>query len=248
MVNKKAIIMATFVPSKYHIWVGVDIFNKIFEHFRDYDLYIGDNNSCVEWIEILEAYKNVFNLKYSITPQDKIIDSDASAFQTALALYKEESRNHDLVWFIHTKGVTSDSHAFRKELFNVFFKQKEEIETIMDNHIQLGLFSPYMYQIKGHDNYIENNLRCILKGDKFKDNINTNWSCFYAWYVMKGSILKEFLIDVDESFFQENLLTLGLEQKFDRYFFERDFPAIIEKYGFKFYEDKEYSWLKKFSK
>ncbi len=244
--NKSAIIFASYIPNRESLWVGIDILNKLVECFIDHDIYVGVNNSCPEWIKCLEVFKSILSIKYCETPGDKLIDSDASAFQTALGLYKEDNVEHNLVWFIHSKGVTSDCHEFRKELYNVFFEQRTQIESFFAHHPTLGLFSPYMHHIVHAPNYIEHNLRTILVGDEYKTC--SNWSCFYAWYVIRGSIVNKFVKEVNPSFFERHLLTLGVEQKFDRYFFERDFPMIVEKFGYGWVHDPEYSWLKKYSK
>ncbi len=227
---KTSVILASYIPTPDRLYVGMEILDKLVEYFSDSKIYVGINPSTPFWTELLDSYKEKLDIKYKVTKEDKLINSDASAFQTALKLYRFESdMNDDLVWFIHTKGVTSNCNEFRTELFNLFLKPRMDIEKLFENN-KFGVFNPFMYKINGHDNYIENNLRTILIGDNFK--INTNLSCLYTWYTMRGSILKDFLNDVDNSFFEKNLITLGVEQNFDRYFFERDFPMIAEKYGY----------------
>lgn len=248
---KKAFILSSYIPTDDIIWVGKEYLDMLVKNFQDYDIYIGVNPSTPEWVKTIEEYSKKINITYGITKDNLVIDSDASAFQTALSLVKQKNIKYELVWFGHTKGVTSNKHDFRHVIYKIFLDKKNIIEDLFEQNKDLGLFSPYMYKIKGKkwDNYINNNLRCILKGDY--EN-NTNKSCYYTHYVLRGEPLYRFLNEVDEAFFNSNLLTLGVEQKFDRYFFERDFPMIIEKYGYGSYPepikdgDDDFEWVKKY--
>lgn len=240
---KSAVIFASFVPDREKLFIAKEMLDKVIEHFSDCDLFIGVNPSCIEWIELIEEYKKKINLYYKITENDKIINSDASAYQTALSLYKEKNLNHDLIWFAHTKGVTSGS-PLRYSVYKIFFNKRNEIETLFKEKNNLGLFMPWMIrQLPKNRDYVENNLKHILVGDKFKKC--SDLTGHYTFYTIRGEIINQFLIDVEPDFFNKNLLSLGVEQKFDAYFFERDFPMIIEKYGYESYPN-DHSWAIKY--
>jgi len=238
-----AVIFASFVPNKSRVHIGKEILDKIIECFGDCDLFVGVNPSCIEWIELLESYKEKINIFYKITEDNKVINSDASAYQTALSLYKEKNLTHDLLWFAHTKGITSNS-PLRYSVYKIFFEKRNEIENLFKENTNLGLFMPWMIrQLPKNKNYVENNLKHILIGDKFKKC--SDLTGHYTFYVIKGEVMKNFMNDVIPDFFEKNLLTLGVEQKFDMYFFERDFPMIVEKYGYETYPN-DHSWALKY--
>ena len=51
---KKAVIFASYIPTKDKLYIGeefLDLFDKL---YSDYDLYVGVNPSCEEWIKLLE--------------------------------------------------------------------------------------------------------------------------------------------------------------------------------------------------
>lgn len=240
---KSAVIFATYIPTEDKIPIGIEMLDKIYEHYSDCDIFIGINQSCQKWIDTIESYRNKLNIFYQITETDKIIKSDASAYQTALNLYKKTGLEHDLLWFMHTKGVTSGS-TLRSSVYKIFHSKRKEIENLFKEDNDLGLFMPWMIkQLPKNKEYVENNLKHILIGEKFKKC--SDLTGHYTFYTIKGSIIKNFLKDVVSDFFDKNLLTLGVEQKFDIYFFERDFPMIIEKYGYKSYPNDQ-SWALKY--
>ncbi|HEY5477375.1 MAG TPA: hypothetical protein VIK11_11765 [Tepidiformaceae bacterium] len=51
----------------------------------------------------------------------------------------------------------------------------------------------------------------------------------HAFYVLRGSIVKQFLDGCTEEFFAKNFVS---ELGFDRYFFERDFSRLADKFGY----------------
>jgi len=240
---KSSVIFASYIPTTNELLVGIEMLDKMCQYFSDCDIFIGVNPSCPEWIGVIESYSDRLNIKYRITESDKVIKSDASAYQTALSLYKDTNTEHDLVWFMHTKGVTSDS-TLRPSVYKVFHSKRTSIEYMFKENEQLGLFMPWMIrQLPKNKDYVENNLKHILVGDKFKRC--SDLTGHYTFYTIKGSIIKNFLNDVVPEFFTENLLTLGVEHKFDIYFFERDFPMIIEKYNHTSYPN-DHSWIQKY--
>jgi len=240
---KSAVIFATYIPTKDKISIGVEMLDKICKYYSDCDIFIGINPSCPEWVETIESYKDRLNIFYQTVDVDKIIKSDASAYQTALILYKKIGLEHNLVWFMHTKGVTSNSNL-RNSVYKIFHSKRKDIEYLFENNEKLGLFMPWMIrQAPKNKDYVENNLKHILIGDKFKRC--SDLTGHYTFYTIKGSIIKNFLNDVVPEFFNKNLLSLGVEQKFDEYFFERDFPMIIEKYDYVSYPN-DHSWALKY--
>jgi hypothetical protein len=225
---KGCIIFASHIPSKDKISVGKEFLDKFLESFKNYDLYIGVNNSCPEWIDVLNDYSNKLKINYEITPKELLIDSDVSAFQTALRILKNSSKKYDIYWFGHTKGVTSNSHDFRKEVFNIFWDKKESIEkNMVDNKI--SIYTPYIGITA--ENYLNTTLPLIIYG---KPNIN-NLASYYTFWVNDGQVINYFIDNCNPKFFTEKITSFErlIKDKYgdtlDRYFFERDFPMIYQK-------------------
>lgn len=103
---RPGIILASYPVSQHALDIGRR-FIRIYEtYFPEAVLYIGINSAPLmnEWAEIFQA--SSLEVYYDITPRDLEICSDASAYQTALRLYKEKGIEHNLVWFNHFKSVT----------------------------------------------------------------------------------------------------------------------------------------------
>jgi len=232
---KIAIVLASYIPSPDKLLVGSEIIDHIAKNFISYDLFVGCNPSTPEWYYLLEKYSKNISLKWAITPTDNVIDSDASAYQTALKLLKDRSKQieYDYVWFIHTKGSTSNQHEFRKELCHHFLEKPYDTIRKFDLDSNIGLIGNWLrfqHEITGHSS------SCISLVNKTINQILPTRSSYdffgiyplYSWYIFKGEIIKSFIDDAQDNFFTENLLS---EYDADRYFFERDFPSIVNKYG-----------------
>ena len=101
--NKFAVILASHIPSLDKLWVGEEILSKIKNDLPNADIFVGINpsNCTNSWVELVKKYTNNFK----ITNVDLAVGSDASAYQTALSLYKESNKDYDLVWFLHTQAI-----------------------------------------------------------------------------------------------------------------------------------------------
>ena len=242
---KQAVIFATYIPTPDKLFIGIEMLDRLVLQFSDCDIYIGINPSCDEWVNVIESYRDRLNIFYEKTEPNFIIKSDASAYQTALKLYKKIGYTHELVWFMHTKGVTSGS-TLRPSVYRLLHDKRNVIEQMFNEDQNLGLFMPWMIrQLPKNKGYVENNLKHLLIGDQYKKC--SDLTGHYTFYVIRGNIFTNFLNEVISDFFEKNLLTLGIEQKFDLYFFERDFPMIIEKYGYTSYPN-DHSWALKYEK
>lgn len=227
----KCIVFTTYIPTEDKIWIGLEFLDKFVEKFKDYDIYIGDSNSCEEWLEVLEGYKKDLNINYRVVPNH--LDSGygvVGAFQTALTLLKESGKKYDFCWFGHTKGVSSGSHNFRKQVFEDFWDIRETVEYKMTKE-DFIMYSPYITLTDSV--WLNGTLPLFLDGPD-----NDSLSSLYAFWVHKGEVIEKFLEVVNPLFFNKNILEMDRlnyenchpeHPKIDRYFFERDFPMIYQK-------------------
>jgi hypothetical protein len=219
------ILFASHIPNPSRLYVGSESLDKFVESFSDYDIYVGVNNSCNEWIETLESYKDKLNIFYEITPNELLDTSGGAAYQTTIRMVRESGKKYDMYWFGHTKGATSSSDDFRDDMFNIFWNKKDEIEsTMVDSDI--SLYTPYLI-IERLENYVENNLSPLLKSD----NIVNELCSVYSFWVLSGNVMNYFIENCPNYFFNTNLLSMKGSNgvNYNRYFFETEFPMIYQK-------------------
>lgn len=242
---KKAVIFASYIPTPDKIYIGTEFLDYFKEFYSDYDLYVGVNPSCTEWIQIL----NERGIKYKVTESDKVVNSDVSSYQSALKLLKDSNEKYDLYTFAHTKGVTSHAHTFRKEVFDNFLGKKNEIENLFINNENIGLYSPWVTTCSTR-NSIQSSLDVFLGTSECK---NTDTMTQYTFYTIRGVVVNNFIKDVNDIFWDRKITEvkypyyrytiignnilwdysseIGSSQfNNDIYFFERDFPMITERY------------------
>jgi hypothetical protein len=224
--NKFAVILASHIPSVDKLWVGEDILKKVKEFLPKADIFVGINPSnCVEeWINIIKKYTD----KYEITPNDLTISSDASAYQTALKIYKENNaKDYDLVWFLHTQGTKSNRHEVRENhLKSLLYENNNVIEIFKEDNLLGGygrtitplpncwVNSEWDYYLSRFGvEFINRPIRCFLVGTMF---------------IIRGNILDNFIYKCNDSFFNEILHNPHTNGLGDPWFFERDFIHIVD--------------------
>lgn len=229
---KKCIIFASHIPTPDKLFVGVELLNKFVESFSDHDIYVGINNSCQAWYDCLEQYSKTLNLFQETTPEHLLIDSDASAFQSALRLLRNTGNKYGIYWFGHTKGATSSSHQIRHEISNIFWNKKMIIEKKIIEE-RFAMYSPFMGTCSdrnGDVNEKQMNLSLSLFINGYENN---GLSSYYAFWVHCGEIINRFIGESKDIFFSNKLINFKINDKgdaIDRYFFERDFPMIYQKF------------------
>lgn len=227
---KNCIVFASYIPNKSDLYIGAQFLNYFKDNFKDYDIFIGVNPSCDEWIGLIDEFKSELNIEYKKVDGNLVVDSDASAFQTALGLLKKSGKQYDVVWFVHTKGVTSHCHGFRDAMFDVFLSKRGEIESTFNQDNTLGGYYPFTGLCSSHT-YISDYADKILKTETTKIGPMVS---LYTFYVIKGEVIKLFMENHIDGFFEKNLIKdLG----HDRYFFESIFPTIPLKFNYKVYKN-----------
>jgi hypothetical protein len=223
--NKFAVILASHIPSIDKIWIGEDILKKIKEQLVNVDIFVGINESdCTkEWIDVVKKYTNF----YEVTPQELTINSDASSYQTALRLYKKHLKNYDFVWFLHTQGTKSGRHEVRESHLKTLLYEKNYALKLFNEDPMLGAYGHSLTPLPNCWVDSEWDLYLQRFGLKF---INRPIRCFFVgtMFIIKGSVLNNFIEKCDKSFFDEILHNPHTKGKGDPWFFERDFIHIVD--------------------
>ncbi len=225
----KAIVFSSYIPTKEALKVWIEFLEVFKEYFHDYDIYIWVNyGSIPEWESTIKDYCNMLKISYWLVSEKLSVNSDVSWFQKALELMKNEDKKYDLVWFWHTKWATANRDKIRQDLIENFFYQKERIEGYFKD-TNLWIFGRYI-TTNPNLNFIDNNLSKLKKYGYTSANI----FYLYTFYVIKWSIIYDFIKNSDGNFYDKNLIDY---YGFDRYFFERDFPNISTRYWYDFKYD-----------
>lgn len=189
-----------------HLKVFIDLFEK---HFADCDLHVG-LNPCRLRSEARRLFaKSRLAPRVRVTPRRLVLDSDASAFQTALRDLAETGRRRELYWFCHTKGATSREYDVLRGLMIELLLRRQAIEQSF-RETDIGVYAPVAARYTHGSRVVSRYMRFPRKP--------LHLACLYSFYVLRGDLLWNFLDNCDRSFFEEPLPT--------RYFFEGDFPQI----------------------
>lgn len=224
--NRFAVIMASHIPSTNTLWIGEDVLKKVKQFLPEAEIFVGINpSSCTEeWVNVVKKYTG----NYNITPNHLIINSDASAYQTALNVYKNKGEKYyDLVWFLHTQGTKSGRHDVRESHLKTLLEGENDIINIFKNDEKLGAYGntitplPNCWVDSDWDFYlgrfglefINRPIRAFLVGTMF---------------TVRGNVLNNFIFNCKESFFNEILHNPHTNGIGDPWFFERDFIHIVD--------------------
>lgn len=218
---KSVVLYSTYVPDVSKLDIAINILNEILAYFSDDKIIIGNSSKSIAlWETVVFEYKKKgYDIIFSTNIDKYLIDSDVTGFQQCLFELSFEKIDYDLVWFVHTKGITNDKRAaVRNLLIQELIREKFAIESYFAKHDKLGSYGFYITK-DPEPNRVTNNLKKIIEGGHAE-------GIFYphTWYVLKGEIINNFIASVNKDFFDSNLLQLG----FDRYFFERDFTGIVQ--------------------
>lgn len=221
MPTKNAIVFAGWFPnlerSPFYI-------NDMKKNFKNIDVYFGVNPSNTNYHKTLNlvGYDNV-----AITPPERVVDSDASAFQTALQLLKDSGNVYETIYFIHTKGISYRDDAAWMSSYDSyylgFFRQLAEIEKVLSSNQLIGGVS-YVGRVEPMNG--SGYSTALDKYYNFGENPVANIMSLLTFYAIRGSIVNNFIQNVNSSFFTDKL---------DRYFFETSFPLIVDKMGYERY-------------
>lgn len=224
--GKYAVIMASYIPSIDTLWIGEDILNKIKQYVPNNDIFIGINpSSCTkEWIDIVKKH----TLNYGITPDNLVINSDASAYQTALKLYRDNGqKEYDLILFLHTQGTKSGRHDVRNNHLNTLLENFKNLIELFDKDEKLGAYGNTITPLPNC--WVDHESDFYLKRFGL-DFVNRPIRCFLVgtMFAIKGDVLNNFIFKCNDSFFNEILHNPHTNGVGDPWFFERDFIHIVD--------------------
>ena len=223
---KTCVLIATHIPNIDKMYVGESLLQRIKLNLPAADLIVGINPSDVqnEWISIVKQYTDLWEL----TPQHLVINSDASAYQTALRIYNKNLKNYDFVWFLHTLGTSTGYDDIRELHLKNLLDDKDNFIFAKDHRYIGGYCSwlspaPYLYMDTIYDTVI----------NRFGQFNYTNFRYLAGgtMYVLKGSVLNKILLNVNDSLLNELLWVHSIDTG-DKFFFERDFITAVYKSGY----------------
>lgn len=225
--NKFAVIFASHIPSVDKIWIGEDVFKKIKQFLPEADIFVGINPStCLsEWLDVVKKYTDY----YEITPNNLIINSDASSYQSALRIYKKNIKGYDLVWFLHTQATKSGRHNVRENHLNTLLTEKEKVLEVFKN-TEIGGYGLSLTPLPNCE--VDSDGDFCLK--RFNANfLNKPIRCFFVgtMFIIRGFVLNNFINNCNQSFFDEILHNPHTNGLGDPWFFERDFIHIVDAYN-----------------
>jgi hypothetical protein len=213
---KDCVIFAAWVPYIDRFQIYID---TIKQNYSDCDVFVGINpNSHPDTENLLKAngINNIIHVKPELS-----VNSDASAFQAALSLYKNSNKNYRYIYFIHTKGMSYNSSqqwkVSRESYFDSFITKRATCEKILepDDVGGCGLVANFCWTMY-NSNYIKSVTKFI--DSPYKNVQNILWLTTH--YAMKNECVKYFVDNCKLEFFTTNLQ--------DRYYFESSFPLIVE--------------------
>jgi hypothetical protein len=219
MTKKDAVVYAGWFPDlerpNYYI-------NALQQNYKTEDVFFGINPSQTNFHKTLPM---IGYDKIDVTPAERVVNSDASAFQTALKILKTSNETYDKIHFLHTKGISYQNtqawHSSFDSYYLGYMRKKEEVISILDSNNTVGGVS-YV----GRDEPMNGSgySTVLDKYYNFKINEVENIMSLITFYTIRGNIVKEFLNGCKEEFFTDKL---------DRYFFETSFPLIVDRFGHK---------------
>ena len=221
--GQDAVVFASYVPTEEALGVAREFLKIFTERFADCDFFVGINpGSLPEWDRSLRG-SGLRTLRIGMVDPSLAVDSDASGFQRALQLMREEGKEYRLTWFGHTKGATANRPDVRRHFIEDFFMERNRITDLFENP-SVGAFG---YDISLYTDWAKRDERMNLLFPFPFAGIGTFY--LHTFYVLRGSIVKKFIEGCSKDFFTKNLVG---ELGFDRYFFEQDFSRTADRFGF----------------
>ena len=223
---KTAVLLAAYTINDYTTKLGKRYIQLLQKHFKDADIYVGINLSPLqdELIQLLN--ESGLNIKNEVTPEHRVTDSDASAYQTALRLLKSSGKKYDLCFFMHYKGATyQDSRYITKLHLQALLEDRIRIESLFARNKKIGLYSLAGWTYDGGP-WAETAHEYI----KLPYPIQLQIQPIFTFYVIRGSAVQYIIKNATDAFFDQRLP--------NRYFFENIPPQMVFGQGYEPYIDQ----------
>lgn len=230
---KTCVLLASYIPHGDKLPMGEEVLRHIKTALPQSDLIVGINPSGMHgaWIELVKQYTDM----YEVTPRRLLAFSEVSAYQTALRMYKQNLKDYDLVWFLHTLGSTSHYDSIRHEYFHRLLTDMSEVLRIM-NYPEIGAYASCLSPTPAlnatepvwHDKIV----------DRFHKEGHFKYEPFRyitrgAMYVLKGQVLNEILLNTTDELVNETLWVYKDQMEWsDKFFFENYFLDFVSKSGY----------------
>lgn len=236
---KTCVIYAAYIPDSTRLNVVREFFSIFKNHFSDVDFYIGINPGSVPNLpDVIKEYE--LNTTICHVPESRYTKTDASAYQEALKVLKDDNKQYDIYWFGHTKGGVNAREGERTLYLNEFFSKRKEIEEMFKKYPKLGSYGlrgNYMSAAsKKWDVY---NVDCgipICGNVKIPpfNYTHVNWSYVETMYTLKGEPVEAFIKQSPLEFFNTKL---------DPWYFETVMPWVPSRCGyFPYVKQKRCYW------
>lgn len=226
---RPGIVLASFPVSQYALDLGKTFLNIYEEYFPDAVLYVGINPSSYndQWMNMLKH--SSIETYYNLTPDRLILNSDASAYQTALRLVKEKNIEHDILWFNHQKSVAhADVRCITDRHMDGLMRNRHQIEQLFMNDPMLGVYALEGWGIDHDKMNAGNEEDYTSRYLEFPYSV-LKIATVYTFYAVRCTPVK-ILLEQSKKFLNEQLP--------HRYFFENDFCELIFRQGYIPYIEK----------
>ncbi|WP_320203881.1 hypothetical protein [Agrobacterium rosae] len=156
---------------------------------------------------------------------DLHVDSDASQYQLCLRMFKESGQDYDLIFFMHTKGISYSFEMFKPWRESV----RETIFSMAAVESIIGHRSRFLVAERGHMIQAQSSIsQCRILADECGILDPTfHYAAATTLFYVDGISLKMFTASLPPKYFCENLLGLG----HSRFFFEGTIPSLLTMMG-----------------
>jgi hypothetical protein len=222
--QKEAILFSAFVPNKDSLQAAKTTWDVIVRDYSDCDVFMGINPPLLpKWVEEIHKHPNV---TFEMVPDNLVVNSDASAFLTALKLYRERNQEYKTVWVGHTKGTTRWSDSVLR-MVDLFWTKREKHSKHLHDNSWVG--GTAVETALCGDGFWRNS-SCVSMIGRFEHTHYPNRLMgLHSVMSFKGDIFHKFATTLQSRFFEKNLVTELVG--FDRYFVERDLATIPSLFG-----------------
>lgn len=244
-IMRSAVVVASYAPNEAAL-VQVRAWFDAFVHFGYgvCDVYVGVNPSpCSDLLlDVLKKdYANKFaSLEAAVVTDPKlVVNSDVSGYQKGLELLYKSDKRYDVVWMVHTKGVSypTNSHMWQlaRNLMIEVLARKGEVESLFEKNQGLGTWSPYLTVCSAHR-------RDFDAFFDFRYPVLPVF-CVYTFAAFNGNALATFLEEASHrGFFEVNLpANAGFDQS-ARWFFEFAMGQMVWRQGYSLAYTKLVDW------
>jgi len=226
--KKSAVVFAGYFPTPFSVLVGKEFIDYFAAYFSDCHFYVGLNQAeCNEQFVALLAQSGL-SYELRIAPSELTLNSDASAYQAALAQLRDSCRtDFDYIYLFHSKGATNVESKKLRDHFLPRFANRSHVEAVLDMD-RIGSYSLFLSKSKLR---FEDQLSEYFP---FERPYFFTYLYFHTIYAFRAQPVLDFVYGCKAEFFNTNLK--------DRYFFERDFPHAIWRQGYAPFGDFIVNW------